>query len=70
MLKFANAINDSNIEHISKVHLKQVEVKNYQLDIYHVGPILSEKFRANRHQKHLERALDGKLTLHFINTDA
>ena len=66
LLKFANALDDSQSGAVTKVKLSR-EGGNYLLHIYHRGTAVAEKFRTQRHKKHLERALDGKLTLKFIS---
>ncbi|UUX32821.1 Ppx/GppA family phosphatase [Fundicoccus culcitae] len=66
ILKFSQALNDSQTDPIDSLELVALDDGNYRLDIYHHKPIIAEKYRAQRHLKHLERALDGQLSLNFI----
>lgn len=67
VLKFAQALNDSRTGPIRKIDLHQNKDGNYQLNIYHNGPIVAEHYKTQRHKKHLERALEGNLELIYIN---
>ncbi|MBG9980595.1 Ppx/GppA family phosphatase [Facklamia sp. DSM 111018] len=67
LIKFSEALNDSQTAPIH--HLEIVAEHNqYRLDIYHHGPIVAEQYRAERHLKHLERALDDHIRLNYIET--
>lgn len=68
IIKFATALNDSKTGPINRINLTQEpgDSCQYRLEIYYSGTILAEHYRAHRHKKHLERALQGDLTLHFI----
>ena len=68
ILKFNSTLNDSAIEQVTRLKLSQSK-KGYTLTIYHKGAIIAEKYRANRHQKHLKRALDDDLTLVYQTID-
>lgn len=68
ILKFSEALNDSQTGPINALKLNALSDGNYRLDIYHHKPIIAEKYRAERHAKHLERALDGQLSLNFISS--
>lgn len=71
LIKFSEALNDSQTEPISQLDLHLCENgKDYCLSVYHTGPIVAESYRANRHLKHLSRSLDSKLSLEFIQVDS
>ena len=70
MIRFAQALNYSKTDPVKKLRLERDEDNNYLLKIYHTEPIITEKYRANRHKKHLSRALDGSLSLEFIPLDS
>lgn len=65
VIKFCQALNDSQTAPIHTLNLSRQADGNFLLMIEHQGPIVAEQYRANRHLKHLERALDGKLTLKY-----
>lgn len=67
VIKFSQSLNDSQTAPINKLILERLEDGDYRLTIYHHGPIIAEQYRAERHSKHLERALDGELTLHYVD---
>ncbi|MGX7091801.1 Ppx/GppA family phosphatase [Hutsoniella sourekii] len=67
LLKFASGLNDSKTAVIEDIQLEATKDHNYLLKIYHHGPALAEYYRTHRYAKHLERALDGKLELKFID---
>lgn len=67
VIKFSQSLNDSQTAPINKLIIERLEDGNYCLNIYHHGPIVAEKYRAERHFKHLERALDGDLILQYID---
>lgn len=69
LLKFAQALNDSKTAPIKDIRLLKADQNTYELLIYHNESIVAEKYRANRHKKHLERALDGSLKLNFVYTE-
>lgn len=66
VLKFSAALNDSKTGPITRLKLRRKNKGDYQLDIYHDAPVIAEKYRTMRQAKHLERALDGDLTIEFI----
>ncbi|WP_124058783.1 Ppx/GppA family phosphatase [Vaginisenegalia massiliensis] len=59
LIKFAQALNDSQTGPISKIQLVRNKNKHLELQIYHHHPIVAEEYRINRHIKHLERALNS-----------
>lgn len=65
VIKFCQALNDSQTAPIHTLNLSRETDGNFTLTIEHHGPIVAEKYRTNRHIKHLERALDGKLSLNY-----
>ena len=67
LLKFANALNDSRTGPIIKIDLYRDDNGTFVLNVYHSGPIVAEYYKTQRHKKHLERALDGDLEIHYIN---
>lgn len=67
VIKFSQALNDSQTAPIKTLKLERLEDGNYCLSICHEGPIIAEKYRAERHLKHLERALDGQLILKYVD---
>lgn len=67
VIKFSQSLNDSQTAPINKLIIERLEDGDYCLNIYHHGPIVAEKYRAERHFKHLERALDGDLILQYID---
>lgn len=70
VIKFCQALNDSQTAPIHHLNLEQQADGNFILTIEHDGPIVAEQYRANRHLKHLERALSGKLTLNYCDFQA
>ena len=68
VIKFCQALNDSQTAPIHTLNLSRQTDGNFTLRIEHHGPIVAEQYRANRHVKHLERALEGKLTLKYIDS--
>ncbi len=72
LLKFVYALNVSkrNVVHAIDMHPEEDYV---QLNIYVKNNAAAEKYQANRHKKHLERALKIPMTINFIeegwNTD-
>ncbi|XJS10229.1 Ppx/GppA family phosphatase [Aerococcaceae bacterium WGS1372] len=66
VLKFSAALNDSKTGPIEDLKLYRLDNKNYKLDIIHSLPVIAEEYRAMRHVKHFERALDGDLEIEFI----
>ena len=67
LLKFSEALNDSQTDPINQLDLHRCEDgKNYCLSVYHTAPVVAEAYRANRHLKHLSRSLDQDLSLEFI----
>lgn len=66
VLKFSAALNDSKTGPINELVLSRKKDNNYKLEIRHTAPVIAEKYRAMRHIKHLERALDGNLDIEFI----
>lgn len=65
LLKFVYALNVSkrNIVHAIEMHTEEDHV---QLDIYVKKNAAAEKYQANRHRKHLERALKIPMKINFI----
>lgn len=68
VLKFSAALNDSRTGPINDIKLYRTKDNQYKLDIIHSAPVIAEKYRAMRHIKHFERALDGDLDIEFIET--
>lgn len=66
VLKFSAALNDSKTGPIKKLDLEKNQDGSYQLNIFHQGSIIAEKYRVDRHRKHFERALDGPLKIVYI----
>ena len=67
IIKFCQALNDSETAPIGQLNLTRQEDGDYVLNIEHNGPIVAEKYRADRHLKHLARALDGHLSLTYTD---
>lgn len=65
LLKFVYALNVSkrNVVHAIDMHPEEDYV---QLNIYIKNNAAAEKYQANRHKKHLERALKIPMTINFI----
>ena len=65
ILKFVYALNVSKrtIVHAIKMHK---ENDFAQLDIYVKKNVAAEKYQAERHKKHLERALKTAIKINFI----
>lgn len=65
LLKFVYALNVSkrNIVHAIEMHTEEDHV---QLNIYVKKNAAAEKYQANRHRKHLERALKIPMKINFI----
>ncbi len=70
VIKFCQALNDSQTAPIHNLILERQKDGEFTLTIEHRGPIVAERYRANRHMKHLERALDGKLSLNYREISA
>lgn len=66
ILKFARALNDSRTGPIKNINLKRKNDGHYVLEIYHDRPIVAEYYKTQRQRKHLERVLDRKLDLQYI----
>ncbi len=67
VLKFAQALNESRTGPIQQIDLEQSGKDDFTLHIYHHASIVAEKHKIDRHKKHLERALNGNLDLHYIS---
>ena len=67
VIKFCQALNDSQTAPIQNLDLIRQKDGDYTLTIEHQGPIVAEEYRTDRHKKHLERALDGKLSLNYLD---
>lgn len=69
LLKFCVALNDSKTDPITHLKLERSNKNSFCLTVYHHLPILAEEYRTSRHKKHLERALGGRVAIHFIESD-
>lgn len=66
LLKFSQALDDSQTHPIQTLKLTKSK-SSYQLRLYCNGPVVAEQYRAQKHLKHLKRALDGaNLCLDFV----
>ncbi len=65
VIKFANALNDSHMSVIKKMSLVKTK-DGYDLQLFHNGPVIAERYRASRQKKHLDRLLRNDLNLSFI----
>lgn len=69
IIKFSEALNDSHVNVVKDLTIEKTDNQTYMLRIVHQGDILAEEYRANRQKKHLERILDAKLDIQFIEAD-
>lgn len=65
IIKFAEALNDSHVNTITKLSLEKNKEKGYDLFIRYSGNIVSEEFQANKQRNHFERAVGDSVTIHF-----
>lgn len=68
IIKFANALNDSHLNVIKNIELKQNK-NGYELLLYHSGAIIAEEYRAMRQRKHIQRTIKGRLAIVFVDND-
>lgn len=69
LLKFAQALSNSKTPVIQDLVIDP-QPSRYILQVYHNGPISTEKYQVDRCLNHLERAIDGPVTVHFIPIEA
>lgn len=69
IIKFSEALNDSHINVVKDLAIEKTDDDTYTLRIVHKGDVLAEEYRANRQKKHLERILDAKVDIQFIEAD-
>lgn len=69
MIRFSESLNDSQTTPIQRLALKRID-KNYELTLFHRGPVIAEQYRAQRHVKHLARCLDGDLSLKYVDLES
>lgn len=69
IIKFAEALNDSHVNFVEDICIKEGKDDDYELHITYKGNAIAEEYRTNKHKNHLERVLGKPLTLVF-HTDS
>lgn len=67
LIKFSEALNDTQINLIENIDLSQKKDGSFKLDVSFRGNVISEQYRAEKERNHLERALGNSVDINFIN---
>ncbi|MCE3022467.1 exopolyphosphatase [Staphylococcus pasteuri] len=68
IIKFVNALNISHTSFVEEVELKPKKDDKYELLVFYKGEPIAEEYQANRQKKHIEKILDGKVTITFTKS--
>ncbi|KKI56137.1 MULTISPECIES: exopolyphosphatase [Staphylococcus] len=68
IIKFVNALNISHTSFVEEVELKPKKDDKYELFVFYKGEPIAEEYQANRQKKHIEKILDGKVTITFTKS--
>ncbi|MCT1926476.1 exopolyphosphatase [Staphylococcus pasteuri] len=68
IIKFVNALNISHTSFVEEVELKPNKDDKYELLVFYKGEPIAEEYQANRQKKHIEKILDGKVTITFTKS--
>lgn len=68
IIKFVNALNISHTSFVEEVELKPKKDDKYELFVFYKGEPIAEEYQANRQKKHIEKILDGKVTIAFTKS--
>lgn len=65
IVKFAEALNDAQVNIIQNMTLEPLKNGDYKLYVDYSGDLIAESYRANKQKNHVERFLKGNLSLIF-----
>lgn len=66
ILKFSDALNISNTGIVKDLYFEEDD--GYVLNVIYHGDPIAEKYQANRQKKHVEKTINKKLTINFIES--
>jgi exopolyphosphatase/guanosine-5'-triphosphate,3'-diphosphate pyrophosphatase len=65
ILKFSNALNISNTGIVQDLYLEEAG-DEFVLNIMYKGDPIAERYQANRQKKHIEKTIDKKVEINFL----
>lgn len=67
LVKFAEALNDSQVNPVEDLVLERTGDQSYQLQITYSGEIIAEQYRASKQLNHFERVVGSNVQLYFVD---
>lgn len=65
IVKFSEALNDAQVNHVQNMSLEAHDDGDFTLYVDYSGDLIAESYRANKQKNHVERFLNGDLTIVF-----
>lgn len=65
IVKFAEALNDSQVNIIENIQMDRTDSGDYILTVDYAGSLIAEEYRANKQINHIQRFIDGDLYITF-----
>ncbi|MDO5457388.1 MAG: Ppx/GppA family phosphatase [Atopococcus tabaci] len=65
IVKFAEALNDSQVNIVENIQIDPTDSGDYNLTVNYAGSLIAEEYRANKQKNHIQRFIDGDLHITF-----
>lgn len=65
VVKFSEALNDSQVNIVENIQIDRTESGDYNLTVDYAGNLIAEEYRADKQKNHIQRFIDGELHIIF-----